>query len=179
VLDLGCGEGKLLLRLRGDDRFAEVVGVDVSLRALEVAKRRLGLAEPPTSPSPTIALKHGSVVYLDRTLVGYDAATLVEVVEHLDPERLPDLERVVFGGLRPGTVVVTTPNADYNVRYDNLAAGRLRHRDHRFEWGRAAFAAWATGVAARNGYAVEVAPIGPRDDEVGAPSQMGVFRRCD
>ena len=41
VLDLGCGEGKLLRQLVTDPRFTEVVGVDVSVRSLEIARQRL------------------------------------------------------------------------------------------------------------------------------------------
>ncbi|HST57197.1 MAG TPA: hypothetical protein VLK84_00835, partial [Longimicrobium sp.] len=118
-----------------------------------------------------------SLVYRDERLAGLDAAVLVEVIEHVDPSRLGALERCVFGSAGPGTVVVTTPNVEYNVRYETLEAGRFRHADHRFEWTRAEFAAWAGAVAARHGYSVRHEPIGPVDDEVGAPTQMAVFTR--
>jgi hypothetical protein len=101
----------------------------------------------------------------------------VEVIEHLDPPRLPAFERVVFEFARPATVVVTTPNADYNVRFENLPAGRLRHRDHRFEWTRREFQDWAEAVGRRFGYTPRFLPVGQVDAEVGSPTQMAVFSR--
>jgi 3' terminal RNA ribose 2'-O-methyltransferase Hen1 len=121
---------------------------------------------------------HGSLTYRDRRLAGYDAAAVVEVIEHLDPPRLSAFERVLFEFARPRTVVLTTPNAEYNVKFETLPAGHFRHRDHRFEWTRAQFRAWAEGVAGRFGYAVRFLPVGPEDPAVGAPTQMGVFTVC-
>src|SRR5262245_35604952 len=179
VLDLGCGEGQLLRPLLEDRAFAEVVGVDVSHRALRIAAERLRLDRAPPARRERIALWHGSLTYRDRRLAGYDAAAVVEVVEHLDPPRLAAFERVLFEHARPGTVVLTTPNREYNVRFPTLPAGTLRHRDHRFEWTRAELRAWADRVAARFGYAVRYLPIGPEDPELGAPTQMAVFARAD
>jgi len=178
VLDLGCGEGNLLRRLLKEPRFSEIVGVDVAHRALEIAADRLKLERMHESKRDRVRLLHGSLVYRDRRLEGFDAAAVVEVIEHLDPPRLAAFERAVFAAARPGTVIVTTPNAEYNVRWPSLPAGRFRHRDHRFEWTRAELAAWAGGVAARHGYTVRHEPVGPVDDEVGAPTQMAVFTRA-
>jgi 3' terminal RNA ribose 2'-O-methyltransferase Hen1 len=175
VLDLGCGEGRLLQRLLADRSFVEIVGMDVSHRALAVAGRRLNLERLPPTQQARITLLHGSLVYRDKRLEGYDAAALVEVIEHLDSPRLAACERMLFAHARPATVVVTTPNVEYNVRFETLPPGRLRHRDHRFEWTRAEFRAWAEGVAARHGYDARLLPIGPEDHEVGAPSQMAIF----
>jgi 3' terminal RNA ribose 2'-O-methyltransferase Hen1 len=179
VLDLGCGEGRLLRMLLGDPRFAEVVGVDVSHRALEIAADRLRLDRLPERVRERVKLLHGSLTYRDRRLEGFDGAAVVEVVEHLDPPRLAAFERVLWERARPGTVVLTTPNAEYNVRWPSLPAGKFRHRDHRFEWTRAEFRAWAEGVAGRFGYAVRFLPVGPDDPEVGPPTQMAVFTRGD
>lgn len=175
VLDLGCGEGKLVGALLADKTFQEIVGVDVSYRSLEVARQRLHLDRMPERQAERVKLLHGSLTYRDKRLAGYDAAALIEVIEHLDPFRLPTLERVVFGSARPKVVVVTTPNVEYNVRFENLSAGRLRHKDHRFEWTRTEFQAWAVGVGARNRYEVRFLPVGPEDEDVGAPTQMAVF----
>lgn len=177
VLDLGCGEGKLLERLLKERSFREIVGLDVSYRVLEVAERRLRLERMSEHERQRIRLLHGALTYRDRRLEGFDAAAVVEVIEHLDPPRLAAFERVVFERARPGTVVVTTPNAEYNVRWPSLPAGRFRHRDHRFEWTRAEFAAWAERVAGAAGYTVAFSPIGPVDPEVGSPTQMAVFTR--
>jgi 3' terminal RNA ribose 2'-O-methyltransferase Hen1 len=177
VLDLGCGEGKLLKKLQGERTFQEVVGLDVSCRALEVAHERLNLDHLPGSPH-RIRLLHGSLMYRDRRLEGYDAAAVVEVVEHLDAPRLAAFERVLFEFAQPRAVVLTTPNADYNVRFPTLPAGRFRHKDHRFEWSRTEFQSWAHGVAGRCGYAVRFLPVGPEDPVVGAPTQMAVFTRA-
>lgn len=179
VLDLGCGEGRLLRMLIDEPAFAEVVGMDVSHRALEIAADRLKLDRLPARRRERIRLIHGSLMYRDRRLEGFDAAAVVEVVEHMDPPRLAAFERVLWQHARPGTVVLTTPNAEYNVRWPALPAGIYRHRDHRFEWTRAEFQAWAGGVAERWGYAVRFAPVGPEDAEVGAPTQMAVFTRVD
>ncbi|TCR23079.1 3' terminal RNA ribose 2'-O-methyltransferase Hen1 [Streptomyces sp. BK205] len=175
VLDLGCGQGQLVQALLKDPRFTEIVGVDVSVRALTIASRRLKLDRMGERMASRVQLLQGSLAYTDKRLKGYDAAVLSEVVEHLDLPRLPALEYAVFGAARPRTVLVTTPNVEYNVRWESLPAGHVRHGDHRFEWTREEFRAWANSVAERHGYDVEFRPVGPDDPEVGPPTQMAVF----
>lgn len=177
VVDLGCGEGRLLRQLLEDRQFARIVGMDVSYRALEIATDRLRLDRMPPMQRERIELIHGSLMYRDQRLAGFDAAAVVEVIEHLDPPRLAAFERVAFEFARPGTVVVTTPNAEYNVRWPTLPAGRFRHRDHRFEWTRQQFERWACATAERFGYAVRFTSVGPVDPAVGSPTQMGIFTR--
>ncbi|MDX6309185.1 MAG: hypothetical protein QOI06_2231 [Nocardioidaceae bacterium] len=179
VVDMGCGEGRLLRELLQNTTYTEVLGADVSPRALDVASRRLGVDRMPDSQRARLRLLQSSLVYGDRRLVGLDAMVLQEVVEHVDPDRLPSLERSVFEVARPGAVVVTTPNAEYNVRFGGLPAGTMRHHDHRFEWSRAEFAAWSSRVAASHGYLVEVLPVGEVDAEVGPPTQLAIFRRSE
>jgi len=176
VLDLGCGEGKLLKALRDDRTFENIVGLDVSHRMLEIARERLHLDRLPATQQARLTFIQGALTYRDKRLTGYDAAAVVEVIEHLDPPRLAAFERVLFEFARPATVVMTTPNAEYNVKFEALPAGTLRHRDHRFEWSRAEFHTWATGVAARFGYTVQFLPVGPEDPTLGAPTQLGLFR---
>jgi 3' terminal RNA ribose 2'-O-methyltransferase Hen1 len=175
VLDLGCGQGQLVQALLKDVRFTEIVGVDVSVRALTIAGRRLKLDRLGERQAARVKLMQGSLTYTDKRLTGYDAAVLSEVVEHVDLPRLPSLEYAVFGAARPHTVLVTTPNVEYNVRWETLPAGHVRHGDHRFEWSREEFRQWAEGVAGRHGYAVRFVPVGPEDPEVGPPTQMAVF----
>lgn len=177
VLDLGCGEGRLLQGLLKEKQFTEIVGVDVSHRALEVALDRLHYDRMPEMQKQRLKLLHGSLIYRDARLSGFDAAAVVEVIEHLDPPRLAAFERVLFEFARPSTIVLTTPNREYNAKWESLPAGKFRHRDHRFEWTRAEFQAWAAGVAARFGYRVRYLPVGPVDNELGSPTQMGVFNR--
>jgi len=177
VLDLGCGEGRLLRELLKDKSFAEIVGLDVSHRALDVATDKLRLENLPRLQQQRIRLIHGSLTYRDKRLSGFDAATVVEVVEHQDPPRLAAFERVLFEFARPQTVVLTTPNIEYNVKFESLPAGKLRHKDHRFEWTRAEFQSWANTVAARFAYSVRFVPVGPEDPVLGAPTQMGIFSR--
>lgn len=179
VLDLGCGEGRLLRALLEDSQFTEIVGVDVSHRAIEIARARLRLERMPARKAERISIIQGSLAYRDQRLSGFDAAAVVEVIEHLDPWRLAAFERVLFEFARPRVVVATTPNVEYNVRFETLPAGRLRHRDHRFEWTRAQFREWADAQAARSGYSVRFVAIGPEDPEVGPPTQMAVWERAE
>lgn len=178
VLDLGCGEGQLLRALLlAEKQFTEIVGMDVSCRALERAADRLRLDRLPPKQRERITLIQGSLTYRDKRLAGFGAAAVIEVIEHLDPPRLAAFERALFEFARPATVVLTTPNREYNVKWETLPAGRLRHRDHRFEWTRAEFQAWATGVAERFGYAVTFQPVGEEDPAVGAATQMAIFSK--
>ncbi len=176
VLDLGCGAGVLLARLMAG-RYEQIVGMDVSAHALQQAARRLKLDEMHDAQRQRIKLMQGALTYRDRRLEGFDAAVLMEVIEHLDPPRLVVLEQNVFGSARPGTVVVTTPNAEFNSRWESLPAGEFRHPDHRFEWSRAQFAGWGDRVAESHGYSVRYEPVGELDPERGAPTQMAVFTR--
>lgn len=175
VIDLGCGPGQFLQRLVGTPAFTRIAGSDVSTRSLQYAARRLRLDRMSERQTARVTLFQGALTYEDPRFAGYDAAVLMEVVEHVDPSRLPALERVVFGAATPGTVVVTTPNRDYNVRYESLRG--LRHPDHRFEWDRAEFAAWTAAVATAYGYAVQLRGVGDADPEFGAPTQLAVFTR--
>lgn len=175
VLDLGCGEGRLLRLLLNERKFTKILGMDVSYRTLGIAADRLKLEQMPERQRQRIELIHGSLMYRDPRLEGYDAAAVVEVIEHLDPPRLAAFERVLFECARPATVVITTPNREYNVKWEALPAGTFRHKDHRFEWTRTEFQTWAENICQRFGYSVRFLPIGPEDAEVGAPSQMGVF----
>ena len=176
VLDLGCGSGALLQRLVTDG-YELIVGADVSVRALEQAARRLKLEDMHAAQRERIQLLHTALTYRDKRLAGFDAAALVEVIEHLDPSRLAAAERNVFGSAQPRTVVVTTPNAEYNVHWESLPTDRFRHPDHRFEWTRAEFAAWAQRVAGAYGYSVTQRPVGVEDPALGPPTQMAVFTR--
>ncbi|HET6381795.1 MAG TPA: 3' terminal RNA ribose 2'-O-methyltransferase Hen1 [Armatimonadota bacterium] len=175
VMDLGCGEGRLIRELLKHREYEAILGMDVSHHALEVAADRLKLDRMPPVQRQRIQLIQGSLNYRDRRLEGYDAAAVVEVIEHLDPPRLSAFERVLFEFARPVTVVITTPNFEYNVRFPGLPAGKFRHRDHRFEWTREEFGAWAAQIAARFGYGVEFQTVGLVDPEVGPPTQMAIF----
>ncbi len=177
VVDLGCGEGALLRALLAEPAFTRILGVDVAAGALRVAAARLGLDRLAERQRERISLLQGSVTYADPRLAGHDAVVLSEVVEHVDPPRLPALAAAVFGTAAPATVLVTTPNAEYNVRWEALPAGRMRHPDHRFEWTRAEFAAWAGEVARAHSYTVRIVAVGPADPAVGAPTQLAVFTR--
>jgi 3' terminal RNA ribose 2'-O-methyltransferase Hen1 len=177
VLDLGCGEGKLLRVLLGDRAFEEIVGVDVSHRALQIANERLRVERLPARQRERIKLLQGSLMYRDQRLSGFDAAAVVEVIEHLDQPRLAAFERVLFEFAKPSAVVLTTPNVEYNVRFETLPAGTFRHKDHRFEWTRTQFSEWAHRMSERYGYEVRFLPVGPEDEAVGAPTQMAIFER--
>ncbi|AGZ38411.1 3' terminal RNA ribose 2'-O-methyltransferase Hen1 [Actinoplanes friuliensis] len=175
VLDLGCGGGALLSGLMKDRRYTEIIGTDVSSRALDLAHRRLRLDNVPERQQGRVKLWQSALTYRDDRLRGYDAAVLMEVVEHVDPPRLPALEASVFGHASPATVVVTTPNAEYNVLYEGLTG--MRHSDHRFEWTRAEFQDWAARTATAHGYAVSFRGVGDLDETHGTPTQMAIFTK--
>ena len=179
VVDVGCGEGRLLARLLEAPEFTEIVGTDASTRSLELAGRRLRLRRMPEERRKRIQLMQSGLTYRDDRLAGYDAAAVVEVIEHIDPERVRAFEIALFEHMRPRTVVLTTPNREYNIRFDNLTTRGLRHRDHRFEWTRDEFAEWAAGVCERHGYEVETGGIGAEDDKAGQPTLRGLFTRCN
>lgn len=177
VVDLGCGSGKLLKRLMAERQFSEILGVDVSSGALDTAERRLRLDTLPERQKARIKILQGALTYRDRRMEGYEAAALVEVIEHLDPERLVALERVVFDCAKFETVIITTPNREYNAVFDGMAPGQFRHADHRFEWTREEFRAWAEPVAEKYSYQVQISGIGDEAENYGSPSQMAVFER--
>lgn len=178
VLDLGCGEGQLIQKLLPEREFTEIVGVDVDYRCLEIACKRLKL----DSLAPNqhrIKLLQGSLTYTDKRLFGYDAAALIEVIEHLDQFRLSTFEQVLFKFTRPKTVIITTPNVEYNVNFLFFPHGQLRHPDHRFEWTRQEFQSWGNRVAREYTYQVQFSPIGEEDPHLGAPTQMAVFQLAE
>jgi len=177
VADLGCGEGALTGDLLHDSAFTRVIAADVSARALAQAARRLRLDRMPDARRARLTMIQSSLTYRDARLAGLDAAVLMEVIEHVEPDRIGALERAVFGFAAPRTVVVTTPNREYNAEY-GMADGALRHRDHRFEWDRAEFAAWASRAGAAYGYGVRLAGVGPESPAAGSPTQLAVFTRA-
>src|SRR4029077_5950217 len=175
VVDLGCGSGKLLGALMKEPSFEQIAGVDISHRALEIASSRLRLERLAPKQRERVRLFQTALTYRDKRLAGFDAAAVVEVIEHFDKPRLSAFERVTFGEARPSTVVITTPNREYNAKFESLPAGHFRHRDHRFEWTRRELEDWAGEVAGRFHYGVRLLPVGPEDPELGAPTQMAVF----
>ena len=177
VVDLGCGEGQLLPRLLKLSSVDRIVGMDVSVRSLERAADRLHLDRMSPRQRARIELLHGSLLYRDTRLEGFDLATVIEVIEHLDPPRLAALERVLFEAARPTFVIVTTPNREYNVNFQGLPAGFFRHADHRFEWTREEFRAWCARQGERFGYSVEYSPVGDEHAVTGPPTQLALFSR--
>lgn len=177
VLDLGCGEGKLLSAMLKERKIARLVGLDVSIKALEYAAERLNLDRLPTTVRNKIELLHGSLTYRDKRLSHFDVATVIEVIEHLDTGRLAAFERVLFEFAKPKAAIVTTPNVEFNVKFETLPAGQFRHPDHRFEWSRAEFEDWSQRICEHYGYTVQFLPVGEVDLVVGAPTQMAVFEQ--
>ena len=175
VLDLGCGDGDLFLRLARQPRLDRLVGVDLCAAVLDRLRQRLARTQV---AARDVELRLASLLEPQPDLAGFDCATLVEVIEHVDPGRLSQLERAVFAVMRPRAVVVTTPNAEFNPLL-GVPARRFRHPDHRFEWDRTRFRAWALRIGAAQGYAVDIADIAGRHPALGGASQMAVLRRRD
>jgi 3' terminal RNA ribose 2'-O-methyltransferase Hen1 len=153
--------------------------MDVSYRSIEYAQQRLDRIFLSAAQQQRIQLFQGSLTYRDRRLADYDAATLIEVIEHLDESRLAALARVVFEFARPQLVLITTPNSEYNIKFENLAVGKFRHHDHRFEWTRVEFQTWASDICQRFNYTVIFSDIGSVDPDVGAPTQMAIFEESN
>ncbi|MCB2412410.1 3' terminal RNA ribose 2'-O-methyltransferase Hen1 [Demequina sp. TTPB684] len=179
VADVGCGDGALLRPLLADPSFNRVIGTDVSATALARGARRLHVDGMSERQAQRLALIQSSATYRDKRLEGLDAVVLMEVIEHLDIDRLPALESAIFGHARPHHVIVSTPNREFNVRYDGMAEGVLRHPDHRWEFTRDEFTTWATSVWQNYGYRVSISGIGDADAVLGSPTQMAVFSRVD
>jgi 3' terminal RNA ribose 2'-O-methyltransferase Hen1 len=179
IIDMGCGEGTLLRYLLKELCFDKITGVDVSYHALEIAKERIDRLHLPRNQWDKLQIFQSALTYQDKRFQNYDAVTLVEVIEHLDLPRLSALERIIFEFARPKLVVVTTPNIEYNIKFENLPAGKLRHKDHRFEWTRAEFANWANLVAEKFDYTVSFQSVGDVDMEVGSPTQMALFKAAN
>jgi 3' terminal RNA ribose 2'-O-methyltransferase Hen1 len=179
VIDLGCGSGNLLSLLVRERQFTRIAGMDASHLVLEYASEKLRLESAGDSMRERVKLFQGSLMYKDSRFEGYDAACVIEVIEHLDIPRLAAFERVLFESAKPPVVILTTPNRDYNIKYENLDEGNLRHSDHRFEWNRVEFREWASNVAGKFGYTVKFSEIGDTDEALGGPTQMGVFALCE
>ena len=175
VLDLGCGEGKLTSLLLNEPQIKQITACDVSISALEKAARKLHLDTMQPYRKNKLTLMQASLTYKDKRFEGYDCACIVEVIEHIEPMRIPAFERAVFEFAAPQTVILTTPNKEYNQHYVNMQENQLRHEDHRFEWTRAEFQAWAEHICRKFSYHCEITGIGAQDEQTGAPTQMGVF----
>jgi 3' terminal RNA ribose 2'-O-methyltransferase Hen1 len=177
VIDLGCGEGKLLQKLLKIKSVEKIAGLDISLRSLEIAAERLKLDRMPDKERERIDLMHGSLLYRDKRVDAYDTATVSEVIEHIAPSRLEIFECILFKASCPQTIIITTPNSEYNRLYEDLAAGQFRHKDHYFEWTRKEFQEWGRKISTRYNYRVRFLPIGQEMETVGAPTQMAVFEK--
>jgi 3' terminal RNA ribose 2'-O-methyltransferase Hen1 len=177
VADLGCGEGKLIRLLLKNKQFKQILGIDVSYSELLKAKQRLRYEDLPTKQQERVTLAQGSLMYKDKRLKGFEAVAIVEVIEHLELDRLQAFERVLFEFAQPNTVVLTTPNQEYNVMWEALDAGEMRHTDHRFEWTRAELQAWANRIGEQYGYVASFFAVGEEAEGVGAPSQGVVLQK--
>jgi 3' terminal RNA ribose 2'-O-methyltransferase Hen1 len=174
LLDLGCGDGDLLVRLAGEPRIERILGLDIDRQCLQQVRLRLD-AEGFSRTAATIELRHGSLTDPDPSLTGFHCALLVETIEHIDPRDLAQVERAIFARMHPRTVIITTPNAEYNPLLE-VPPNRLRHPDHRFEWDRARFQRWARGVAQRHLYRVRHRDVGGVHPIYGGATQIALFQ---
>ena len=177
ILDLGCGAGMLIELLLRDSQFSKIIGMDASYRSLQRAKARLYMDEMSPKMKARIDFIHGSLLYRDERLKGFDIAVIIEVIEHIDPDRLIDFEKVVFKFARPTYVILTTPNSEYNQVYGINNPSKYRHPDHRFEWSRDQFSSWVERIGSEYDYSATLQSIGDVHSEFGSPTQMAVFKR--
>jgi SAM-dependent methyltransferase len=173
VLDLGCGDGDMLVRLAAEPCIAALVGLDIDEGALARARARLARV----AAAGRVDLRLGSMLAPPDDLVGWDCAVLVETIEHIEPGQLSRLERALFSRPRPARVVLTTPNAEFN-RLLGVPARRRRHPDHRFEWTRAQFRTWCARAVRGRGFDVTITDIAGAHPDLGGASQMAVFTRA-
>lgn len=178
VIDLGCGECRLTKILLEQQQIKKVTAVDVSAHELEKAKNRLHYDTMNEHRRNKLTLMQSSLTYKDKRFSGYDCACVIEVIEHIEPLRLPAFERNIFEFAKPATVILTTPNREYNINYEFIPDGQLRHNDHRFEWSREDFRKWTDYICQKYGYTVTISGIGDDDGLHGTPTQMGVFKKC-
>lgn len=177
ILDMGCGDGKLLKMLLDHTSIKSITGMDVSCSALKKAHNYLHIDSMPPLRRQRIKLTLGSLLYRDKRMQNIDAITLIEVIEHLNPSRLKTMERVIFEMAAPKHVIITTPNCEYNIKMESLDQGKFRHSDHRFEWTRAQCEEWGTSVGKKFNYSYKLSQIGPIDEVLGAPTQMILFTK--
>ncbi|SDY62321.1 methyltransferase domain-containing protein [Citreimonas salinaria] len=173
VLDLGCGDGDLFVQLAAEPGIERLAGLDIHAPSLDRLRARLAKTPPHV---PHVELREASMTDPTPDLAGYDCAVLLETIEHVDPDRLSTLEEALFRKMRPGTVAITTPNAEFNPLL-GVPAHRMRHPDHRFEWDRARFRRWSARVAGAWGYRVRCRDIAGHHPDLGGASQMAVFER--
>ena len=178
VIDLGCGECRLTSLLLNEQQIRRVAACDVSVSVLEKAAQRLHLDRMQPARRNKLTLMQASLTYRDKRFEGYDCACVVEVIEHIEPMRIPAFERAVFEFAAPRTVILTTPNREYNANYEHMEENALRHGDHRFEWTREEFRAWTEKICEKFGYSCEISGIGTNDEKLGTPTQMAVFTKA-
>uniref|UniRef100_A0AAZ1XKG5 Small RNA 2'-O-methyltransferase n=1 Tax=Oreochromis aureus TaxID=47969 RepID=A0AAZ1XKG5_OREAU len=181
VVDLGCGECTLLKMLKFHREIELLVGVDVN--GAKVKKKMHGLAPistdylEPSYDQLRVELYQGSVTQKDARLKGFDLVTSIELIEHLTPADIELFSEVVFGYMTPKTVIISTPNSEFNIFLPGVS--NYRHSDHKFEWTRAEFRSWAMKVSLDYGYEVEFTGVGEapqgQQEAVGFCSQIGVF----
>ena len=168
VIDMGAGEGKLTEQLAQIKTIDKLYAVDPSNAALMKMTKRFSDAE--FSVTPTI--QWGSLYYEEDNFRKADVFILCEVIEHINEDRLPQLMHLITDTYAPKSIIITTPNAEYNRVYE---LQQMRHDDHRFEWTRAQFKAWCSKVSPQ--YELHFEGIGVEHPAYGTPTQMCVMTR--
>lgn len=175
VIDFGAGEGKLSVRLGQIEGVEQVWAVEPSMQSQLRAIDRFAKLEGRTDDViPVITI--GSLFYRDERWVDQDVIILCEVIEHINEVRLPQVIHTLFTDYRPQTLIMTTPNREYNEVYQ-MDADEIRHTDHRFEWTRAELEQYCTQWIQNRPYTFTISGIGDKHEQHGQPTQMVVFRR--
>ncbi|XP_076258447.1 hen1 methyltransferase isoform X2 [Rhynchophorus ferrugineus] len=184
LVDFGCAEFGLFIFLK-DLNLNEIMFVDINENLLDEnicrvqpllgdhLKRRY-------SPLEVTVFK-GSVSDPDYRLHKTDVVTAIELIEHLYPDTLDAFCYNIFSYIQAKLIIITTPNADFNVVFKKV--NMFRHPDHKFEWTRNQFKDWCQNITERfQDYRVEINGIGEYFEETkmfGCCSQMALFIRKD
>ncbi|XP_050674299.1 small RNA 2'-O-methyltransferase isoform X2 [Leptidea sinapis] len=179
VVDFGYHDMSFIKYLKEVPGIKHVLGVDIETIPLQCSSLILGCDEHTRENPLKVTLFQGNAADPDYRLIGCDAVIAIEMIEHMLPHDLERFVHTVFGFIKPRIVILTTPNADFNVMFKALENNGLRRLDHFFEWSRSQFNDWCSNIVDRYpNYTVTCKGIGPGPPDtlrLGCCSQLALF----